>query len=54
MIEKCDDGISFSKSKMAAATMLDFSYHAFFDAIVEFLFKVATLLPNLVKISLKL
>jgi len=38
---------------MAAATTLDSGNHAFFDEIVEFLLKVATLLPNLLTIGLK-
>jgi len=40
--------------KMAPAAMLNSSNQVFFDAIDEFIFNVATFLPNLVKIDLKL
>jgi len=36
---------------MAAATMLDSGHRAFFDAKVEFLLKVATLLPTLLTVG---
>jgi len=39
---------------MAAAAMLDSGRHAFFDAIDEFFFKVATILPNLMKFGQKI
>jgi len=39
---------------MVVAAMLDSDHQAFFDAKDEFLIKVATLLPYLVKIGLKL
>jgi len=39
---------------MATAAMLDSDNQAFYDATDEFLFKVATLPPNLVKIGSKL
>jgi len=38
---------------MAAATMLDSDNQVFFDARDEFLFKVATILPNLMKFGQK-
>jgi len=47
LIDKSDNGISFSKFKIAAAAMLDVGNRAFFDVMDDFLFKVATLLPNL-------
>jgi len=39
---------------MATVVMLDSGHQVFFDAMNELLFKVATFLPNLVKIGLKL
>jgi len=39
---------------MASAAMLDSGHQAFFDAMHEFLFKVATFLPNLVKFGQQL
>jgi len=49
LIEKCDNGISFSKFKMATVAMLNSDNQAFFGATDEFLFQVATILPNLMK-----
>jgi len=39
---------------MAAAAMLDSGNRAFFDVLDEFLFKVATFLPNLMNIGQKM
>jgi len=45
--------ISFSKFKMAAATIFDFGYQAFFDIVDVLLFVAATSPPNSVKIGQK-
>jgi len=39
---------------MAAATMLDSGNQALFDTLDEFLFKVATFLPNLMNFGRKM
>jgi len=39
---------------MAAAAMLDSGHQAFFDAMHEFLFNVATFLTNLMKFGQKM
>jgi len=45
---------SYSKFQMAAATMLDSGNQALFDTLDEFLFKVATFLPNLMNFGRKM
>ena len=49
LVKKWEDGIHFSKFMMVAAAMLNSGYPAFFYIISVLLFKVVTLIPNLVK-----
>jgi len=42
------------KFKIAAAAMLDSGHQVFFDAMDEFSFKFATLIPSLLKIGFEL
>jgi len=53
LVEKYENGISFSKIKMAAVTILDSGYLLVFDIIDVLSFKVATFLPNLLKCGKK-
>ena len=52
--EKRENGISFSKFKMVAATMLNSGHQAFFNIIDALFSKVAKFPPNLVGIGRKM
>jgi len=53
LVKNLKNGISLSKLKMVAAAVLVSGNGAFFDPMDKFLFKVATLLPNLMKFGQK-